>query len=68
MTIYHLGALLVAAGIVLGCGMSTTCSHEGMAQAFQLSSAIVGGVFGLAQAGGAMKERTRENGKEGKND
>ena len=36
MTIYHLGALLVAAGIVLGCGMSTTCSHEGMAQAFQL--------------------------------
>lgn len=49
MTWKHVASLLVAAGLVLGCGVSHVCSAPGtLSGVLALATGIVGGVFGHA--------------------
>lgn len=68
MTVYHLGALLIAAVLVLACGMSNTCNHESMNQVIQLATVIVGGTFGHAgaQHRAAMNNGGQRNDRDGR--
>lgn len=55
MNIYHVLALLIAALLVLICGLSNTCTHDALPQIIQLAGCIVGGVMGLARGGGVKR-------------
>lgn len=57
MSTYHLGALLIAAGLVLGCGISKACTTDQMTHVVQLATVIVGGVFGNATTSRARKRK-----------
>ena len=50
MNVYHLGALGIAAAMVLGCTFNKSCSSESLPQIIQVAGVIVGGVFGHANA------------------
>jgi len=60
MTVYHLGALCIAAALVLGCGLSNVCTHDGMGQVIQLAASIVGGVFGSVMPTRKAKGKSRK--------
>lgn len=51
MTWHHVAALLIAACMVIACGVSERCSHDSQAAVIQLATVIVAGAFGHAGAG-----------------
>lgn len=58
MTWKYLGALLIAAAMVMACVMTRICSSspDTFHGVLQLASSIAGGVFGLATANQRTKE------------
>lgn len=58
MTWKHIAALVVAALLVLGCGVSHVCSEATTFQGvIQLATVIVGGTLGHAQGGGGRAKK-----------
>lgn len=51
MTWHHVAALLIAAAMVISCGVSERCSANSQAAVIQLATVIVAGAFGHAGAG-----------------
>jgi hypothetical protein len=51
MSWHHVAALLIAAAMVIACGVSERCSHDSQAAVIQLATVIVAGAFGHAGAG-----------------
>jgi hypothetical protein len=59
VTWHHVAALLIAAAMVIACGVSERCGKESQAAVIQLATVIVAGAFGHAGAG--MRARAKDS-------
>lgn len=59
MTWHHVAALLVAAGMVIACGLSEKCGGQSFNGVLQLATVIVAGAFG--HAGAQMRSPKRQD-------
>lgn len=57
MTWHHVSALLIAAAMVIACGISERCGKDSFPAVVQLATVIVAGAFGHAGAGMRAKSR-----------
>jgi len=55
MTWHHVAALMIAAAMVIACGVSDKCSANSFPHVVQLATAIVAGAFGHAGAQARFK-------------
>ena len=56
MTWHHVAALLIAALMVVACGLSERCSPQNFGNVVQLATAVVAGAFGHAGASRLTKK------------
>jgi len=69
LTWHHVAALLIAAAMVIACGVSDKCSANSFPHVVQLATAIVAGAFGHAGAQARFKTKAdtqHENASDGK--
>lgn len=59
MTWHHVAALLIAAAMVIACGLSEKCGGTSFNGVLQLATVIVAGAFGHAGAG--MRQRRQSD-------
>ena len=58
MSWHHVAALLIAAAMVIACGVSERCGAASFPAVVQLATVIVAGAFGHAGAGIRQKRST----------
>ena len=62
MTWHHVAALLIAAAMVIACGVSERCGAQSFPAVVQLATVIVAGAFGHAGAGMRQQKRSSDVG------
>jgi len=62
MTWHHVAALMIAAAMVIACGISERCAKESQSAVIQLATVIVAGAFGHAGAGIRQKRVSDQQG------
>jgi hypothetical protein len=57
LTWHHVAALLIAAAMVIACGLSEKCGAASFGSVVQLATAIVAGAFGHAGAQARARQK-----------
>lgn len=66
MTWHHVSAILIAAAMVIGCGISEKCGAASFPHVVSLATAIVAGAFGHAGAQAAARHKGPKDAGDGK--